>query len=614
MKAGPSAEAEAPLARAAPAQGAGTDRDPAAADVEAAIEAGDTNAVASRITDVAVYSDRALIRREASVLLSSEPTVHAFRSLPGWVDDGSVRVTSSRGSVLDVRVVRRPLGSSDEPSLRAAERAHQALVSEAEALDDELVILESQKAHVESIQVFSVEKLSNKALTSDFSVARYGDVIDFVSGSLRETASATRQATARRAELEEQIQASAQRLAEMRSLTDLEETVVLVALKGNDREATEVALSYATPGATWGPEHELRTGDGERGSVELASFAVVTQTTGEDWSQAELTFSTQSFSQSQQIPDLEMLSLGDAPEGAHPTSSIGTSFGTAQQKFAAQSQQWNRRNHMASASSPASLDEFEAQFAAKMESLARVQREAVRVFDGLQRRGTTVHFTAADPVTVRSDGQGVRVPIGTHRLPARAKIVAAAEESLNAVFTLQMTHRGAEPLLPGPVSRFDGGAFLGVTDVEMVAPGEDFSMLFRVADHIKLSRALDRKRSSLVRGARNVMQLSFVTTVENLSDEATLIDIAERIPVARNPSIRVSRVEVTPAQRSDASGIVRWSLPLQAKQRREIRVSYQVDYPASLALDVQRHEPSPSPAAPRKRSLEEDLIELESQM
>ncbi|MBM3883886.1 MAG: DUF4139 domain-containing protein [Verrucomicrobia bacterium] len=41
------------------------------------------------------------------------------------------------------------------------------------------------------------------------------------------------------------------------------------------------------PGATWEPVHELRaTPDGQ--TVALASFAVVMQTTGEDWLDAKL--------------------------------------------------------------------------------------------------------------------------------------------------------------------------------------------------------------------------------------------------------------------------------------------------------------------------------------
>jgi len=40
------------------------------------------------------------------------------------------------------------------------------------------------------------------------------------------------------------------------------------------------------PGATWETVHELRAADSEPTSVEVTSFAVVTQASGEDWDRA----------------------------------------------------------------------------------------------------------------------------------------------------------------------------------------------------------------------------------------------------------------------------------------------------------------------------------------
>src|SRR5689334_8047104 len=62
--------------------------------------------IPSRIARVTVYSDRALVSREAAVTLAGEPTVFRFKKLPGWVDEGSVRAATSAGKILDVTVER----------------------------------------------------------------------------------------------------------------------------------------------------------------------------------------------------------------------------------------------------------------------------------------------------------------------------------------------------------------------------------------------------------------------------------------------------------------------------------------------------------------------------
>jgi hypothetical protein len=68
-----------------------------------------TVALTSEIKKVTVFSDRALVTREATAKLSTAPTVYAFKHLPGWVDDGSVRAATASGRVVEVRVGRNYL-------------------------------------------------------------------------------------------------------------------------------------------------------------------------------------------------------------------------------------------------------------------------------------------------------------------------------------------------------------------------------------------------------------------------------------------------------------------------------------------------------------------------
>lgn len=573
--------------------------------------------VASRITRVTVYSDRALVSREASVALTTEPVVFRFRKLPGWVDEGSVRAATSAGKIVDVSVERRYLARSTDEGFRKAERKHKDLLRKAQALDDELAVLDAQQKHVESIKVFSLEKLGDDGVKRDIKVDSYGEVVDFVSGKLRDTAKARREAQAGRERLAPDVEASARNLDELARLTKLEETIVLVTVQGSAAGNAALTLSYATPGATWEPLHELRSAAADPEAVELGAFAVVTQTTGEDWSHAELSFSTQSSSEAEHIPELEMLALGKTAEVSRSVTRQVTSFSAAQKKFEEQNLHWNRMNQ-ASSRRVSELEQFERSYSSNLALLERVQSKTVEIFAGLQTRGTTAHFTAKEPIIVRSDGRPIRVRIGGSRVKATRRIIAAPEESLNAAVTLEMNNKTGQPLLPGGVARYQDGAFLGMTDIEFVARDEDFSVFFSVADQVKLTRELDRHHSSLQRTARNRMQLAFVSRAKNLSDRPVTVVLAERIPVSENTEIRVSNVKIGPSERPDGKGIVRWTVSLAAREEREFRVSYQVDYPPSLVFDVKRkqmQEPaSPARAAPkRKLDFEERLIEMESQ-
>lgn len=602
-----------PTSPAARAAGDAQDTPPVFGLAAGVADVKDKNAVSSHITKVTVYSDRALVTREATLPLTKQPVVHRFVHLPGWVDDGSVRAAASAGRIVDVNVERRFLARSTDEGFQRAERQHKDMVQRLQALDDELAILEAQKEHIESIEVFSLEKLSTDAVQRDIKVASYGEVVDFVSRSLRETAAAKRKTTSERERLVPDVEASERNLEELRRLTTLEETTVLITLHGTGAGSATVSLTYATPGATWEPVHELRADSSKPGSVELTSYAVVTQTTGEDWNRAQLSFSTQSSSDPDRIPELEMLALGETEDTSRSVTRRESSFSRAQKAYAEQNMHWNRMNQ-APSQRRSEVERFEKTYTSNLEYFERVQNKTVEIFQGLEQRGTHAHFAAATSAIVRSDGRPIRLPIGSHKIKAREKIVAAPEESLNAALTLQMTNDSPQALLPGTVSRFRDGAFLGMTDMGFVAHGEEFSVFFSVADQVKLTRRLDRKHSSLVRRARNRMQLSFVTTVENLSSQPVELVLAQRVPVSENSEIVVSNVKIAPAGKPDAEGIVRTPLTLKSREARDLRISYQVDYPPSLVLDVRRRREQPdAPASPaRAYKLEERIHDMEA--
>jgi uncharacterized protein (TIGR02231 family) len=228
------------------------------------------------------------------------------------------------------------------------------------------------------------------------------------------------------------------------------------------------------------------------------------------------------------------------------------------------------------------------------------QSKTVQVFQSLQQRGTTSRFKAMSTTRVRADGRSVRVPIGRANLKARKAIVAAPEQSLNAAQTLEMRNESGQSLLPGSVAMYQGGAFLGMTNVDFVADGEEFALFLSVADQLKVSRILDKKRSALVREQRTQMQLAFVVTVENLSNQAMPLELADRIPVSEDRDIVISGIKVSPDAKPDSKGVLRFPLTLQPKEKRKIEIQYQIEYPPTLVLEMRRnqHGAAPMPAPP----------------
>lgn len=561
----------------------------------------DPNAIAveSSIRKVTVYSDRALVARQGKAALTTAPTVYAFRHLPGWVDDGSVRAATTAGRILDVQVTRSHLSRATEKSYRKAENDARALEERLAALDDELAVLDAQAKQIEDIKAFSLDKLDKDVTAGErprggsVGVRTYADVVEFIGKKLRDIAKGRRAVKAEREALAPQVEASKRRLEDLRGLRQLEETNVFVTVQSKAPAETQLQLNYMLPGATWEAAHELRAaGDGT--SAELTSYAVVTQATGENWDDAELAFSTQSSTEAMRIPQLEALTLGDTRAATRSIERRSASFQRAEAAFKEQNRLWNKRVQSAALGSS-----FEETYKTNFEYLQVIQSKTVQLFQSLSQRGTTKQFKGMSTTKVRADGRSVRVPLGRTTLKAKKAIVAAPEQSLNAARTLEMLNDSGQSLLPGNVALYQGGAFLGMTNLDFVAEGEEFSVFLNVADQIKLSRVLDKKRSALVRKQRTQMQLAFVITVENLSQKAVSLDLADRIPVSEDRDIVVSGVKISPNVKPNSKGILRWPLSLKPKEKRSFTIQYQLEYPPTLVLEMNRKSAAPPAAAPR---------------
>ncbi len=566
--------------------------------------------VESRITDVTVYADRSRVTRGSTVTLPAGTSRLAFAKLPGWLDEGSLRLAvtpSAAGRITDVQVVRTFLAQPADDEIRKLEAGVTEIQDAIAGLDDELMPLEAQEQQVRAIRTFSAEKWTKDTPVREVKTEEYAGVVKFIGGTLGETAKAKRAIEKQKRSLQPELAARQRKLADLRQCMQLEQRTVIVTIAAEKPASAALALTYMLPGTTWEPVHELRAvQDGN--TIEMASFAVVSQTTGEDWTGVNLTLSTQRPMTAAHIPELESLAVGAGKPLAKMVNAGDETFQAAQKNWAVQNESFNgvvltgNNSYTGSTSiSGGRLQLDSDSYNRNVVSQSAVQQRIVAVFERVQQqRGTTAQFAAPGAQTVRTDGRTVRVPIGMVKLAAAPKIVAAPELSLNAVQTVDLANAGAQPFLPGKVSIFQDGALVGTTEVEFVAPGEGFAMFLGVVDRIKLSRTLDKKSSSLTwTGKRKKMQTSFLVTVENLSDRPVALQLADRIPVSDNDEIRVSGVLIQPEVKPDAKGLLKWEVALAAKEKKEFRIEYTLSYPQDLQVvtDKKRGEAAPAAAA-----------------
>lgn len=561
--------------------------------------------VDSQITEVTVYADRAAVTRAATVDLADGTARYAFPKLPAWIDEGSVRLSVSpagAGELLDVEVLKTFLARPDDEEVRKAEIALQEMTDRTSALEDERGGLEAQSQQLESIRAFVADKAPKDAAVREVKVDEYAAVVRFVGETHLQLARAKRELERKKRELQPELSLRQRQLDELRQRAQLEQRTVVATVVSRSAKSARLTLAYLLPGATWEPVHELRAApDGAQ--VTLASFGIVTQTTSEDWNGVKLALSTQRPTEMIRIPELEALFVGGSRALGRVLQRGAETFRVSAGAFDQQFGLWNATNNDFAG---------QAELARNLRRQEAVQKKVAQLFQDLQlQRGTTAHFAGTGSQTVRTDGRPVRVLTGGVQLAARPRIVAAPEVSLNAVRIADLVNTGPSPLLPGKVLLYSEGTFLGTTDTEFVAQGEEFAVFLGVADQIKLSRMLDRKSSSLSWGGkRNRLQVKYLITVENLTENETSLQLSDRVPVSETGEVKVSGIRLSPKTKPDSKGLVKWELTLGARQKVEVRLEYTLDYPAGLAQRPAPAKAGRAAAVPAVR-LQQDVLNLE---
>ncbi|MBU62229.1 MAG: hypothetical protein CMI26_06970 [Opitutae bacterium] len=533
------------------------------------------NALESKITEVTVYADRARVTREVTLDLPAQTDRFSFAKLPSWIDEGSVRVSlkttdGAKGEVLDVQIRRTYLTAASDEEVRKAQDAVQEISDQVNELSDKQKVIDQRRTHLESIRVFSLDKLPKDAAAREVKVAEYVDFLAFLETSLNKLNADRRALEKQRREIQPEQNARQKRLSELNSKAQMEERAVEVALRGEGQ--ANVVLTYLLAGASWEPAHELRA-DEKGQMVHITSYAVVRQTTGEDWGVPKLSFSTQNLSRTARIPELDTLLVGEGRKASvRMLDQQEDTYQDALGNYKSQNRLWYFNNPVANNGiAIANLDLNDA-----------IQQKSVQTFAKISGRATTAHFRALADKAVPSDGQPIRLPIGDLSLNRTERIVTAPEASLNAARVFELNNKNGQALLPGKVTLFLGANFLGSTAIEFVGPGEAFSLYAGVEDKVKVSRVLDSSKSEKRKtnfSSKTELQASWIIDVENLSDIEKIVRLADRIPVSQNEEVKVRSVKTLPKVTPDEKGLFSWDLVLKPKEKRILNVEYVVQYP-----------------------------------
>ena len=204
-------------------------------------------------------------------------------------------------------------------------------------------------------------------------------------------------------------------------------------------------------------------------------------------------------------------------------------------------------------------------------------------------------FSIAQTVTVKSGVGQKKVLISAEEVYPSIVVMAVPKLDATAYLHAKFTHDGLSPLLPGAVSLYRDGVYVGQGALPLTLRGEEKELGFGPDDGVKVAR-VELKRA---KGESGIISSSatdeqhFKITVKNAHDWTVPVTIIDQLPVAENEQIAVEALPMTtePSERNfgDKLGVLAWTFDLEPQKEKEITLSYEIKWPAKREITVSEY-------------------------
>jgi len=526
------------------------------------------------ITGVTVYPDRAQVTRKGALRLDT-PGEHTLRigGLPLALLSDSVRASGKGPAGMRILAVEQ----AHEANPSAPEETIKALQAEIERLEREIALLDERLRSVAERQSWLSTLGDQAARSLAWGIARGSTKPEDASGlfayadeQAQYLASSRQEIQTTRDETQRTLDARRRELARLGGAGRPDRIAASVRIEAPATGQVEIELSYLLYGASWRPRYDARV-DAAAGRVKLTQQALVSQNTGEDWTDVALALSTARPSAATRLPDEPDPWYLDLYRPAPPPAPAP------------------RMAYKATASLAAGMA---ADMAVPMAAQAMDRLEEATVaaeFAGaeIERAGSAQVFRVPGGGGVPSDGEPHLFGIGEYETPAKMDYVTQPVYSPGAHLRATATNTAGRVLLPGELHVFQAGAggdeYIGQTRLDLTAENAELPLYLGVDDNLTVKRELverDTDKGSLLQRGVRKTTFGYRVTLGNRTGAAQHVTLQDVLPVPRNERIKLNTLEMKP-QPSERTKLeqLTWELDLAPNEEKKVEWRFVVESP-----------------------------------
>ncbi|MDA0244010.1 MAG: mucoidy inhibitor MuiA family protein [Chloroflexi bacterium] len=526
-----------------------------------------TTPLTSHISAVTVFPDRArVVRKGTAVLDQTGPQQLLFDNLPLTLDRESVRVAgqgTARVRIRSVDVAHRFYEQTPAERVREIEEAIQVGQDELATLEGELAILNTHAKHTAGLWEATAAYAAGLSRGRS-TVEQQGELVAFLLE--QDEAIKTRQREIEQAKrpITRRLQKLLQELKQWQSARPQQRNQATVEIEVLSEGEFTAELTYMVNQAGWHPLYDVRLQPSDEPAVELTYIAQITQSSGENWEDVKLTVSTARPALNQRLPDLHPHYLDVYVPRPQMVRSM-----------AAPAPAPAIRAKMAAPE----VEEFAANAAPMMEmAVAEIATAEV------SSTGTAVTFEVGGSADIPSDGSPHKTTIAQFRFKPNLDYIAIPQHTDSVYRRVKLTNDSPSPLLAGQTNLFVQEEYIGQTAVAYTPTAGELELLFGVEERLTVGRELTKREvDKKFLSDKRRLRYGYEIKLESWLDQPAIIEVRDNIPVSRHEEIKVELKDVSPAPAAQSDlNMLKWLIPLPAKQKRQVRYEYQVEHNRNL--------------------------------
>ena len=535
--------------------------------------------VSSRVSQVTIYSSSAFVTRAATVQLKTGDTRVVFADIIPEFDENSLRVKGkgfANVKILGAQLKREYTQEQPAEKVQGLMDQIQGVEDENARFENEKQVLADEKQYLDSVRLFANQQIPKDLVTKMPPAQELDATLVFLDTKLKANFARGQEIDITLRENQKKLDALRRELQQVAGPGQKVRRSIVVEVEVVKEGSLDMDVSYMVNGASWSAIYDARA-DFNKSEVELVSYGIVRQNTGENWNDVDMTLSTAQVTASGQMPDLNSWFIRPyqppMPVQRYAKSEMKSARGLAKESM--MMEQVNATSEMEAAAAPEAL------------------MVAVNQYAQAEAKGVSVSYKLTRKVTVISDGEDHKLPVTAQMLAASFEYSAYPRLAPMAYLRSRVTNAKDLQLLGGRVNVFLDGDFVGISSLESIAPGQEFDLYMGSDENVKVKRELlEQKSDDVFLGGipspTKKVTYKYKLTVESYKTRASRVRLFEAIPVSQDERIKVkvSQVSLEPKEKEwkNKKGIWLWELQLEPKGKQEIFYTCVVECPRDMRV------------------------------